>query len=43
VNRRKTGDQSEDHAANGQQNWIWDMDFPGNDREQSNRNETNED
>src|SRR5207245_5562256 len=43
MDRRKAGDQSEDHTTDGQQNWIWDSDFPGDDRQQSDRNETNQD
>jgi hypothetical protein len=42
MNRGKAGNQSEDHTADGQQNWIWDSDFPGKDRQQSDRNETNQ-
>ena len=43
MNRRKAGNQSEDHTTDGQQNWIWDSDFPGNERQQSDRDETNQD
>src|SRR5438552_15807181 len=40
MDRRKAGDQSEDHTTDGQQKWIWASDFPGDDRQQSDRNET---
>ncbi len=43
MNRGKAGDESEDHTTDSQQNGIWDSDFPGNDRQQSDRNETNQD
>jgi hypothetical protein len=42
ANLRKAGDQSEDHTADGQQDWIGDPDFPGNDRQQSDGNKTNQ-
>jgi len=42
VNRRKPGDQSEDHTTDGQKNWVWDSDLAGNDCQQRDRNETNQ-
>jgi hypothetical protein len=43
VNRRQAGDQSEDDTTDGQQDWIGDPDSPGNDRQQSDGNKTNQD
>ena len=43
LNRRKAGNESEDDATDGQENRIRNPNFPGNDRQESDGNETNED
>jgi hypothetical protein len=42
VNRRKPGHQREDHTPDGEQDWIRDLDFPGDDRKQRDGHETNQ-
>ena len=42
MNRRKAGHQSESHAPDGEQNWIRNADFPGDDRKQRDSHETNQ-
>ena len=43
LNCGKAGNESEDHATDGQKDGIGDPDFPGNDRQESDGDETNED
>ena len=43
LNRRKAGDESEADATDGEEDGIRDPNFPGNDRQESDGNETNED
>jgi hypothetical protein len=41
VNRRKAGHQSENPTPDGKQDWIRDLDFPGDGRKQRDSQETN--
>jgi len=43
MNRRKTGNQSEEDAAAGEQDRIRDPNFSSNERQQSDRDQTNQD
>jgi len=43
LNRRKAGNESEADTTDGQEDGIGDPDFPGNDRQESDGDETNED